>query len=322
LCDTISNGSESGDRISATKHLGCVPNEGQPLKQSLRVSLDIREDFQIPFLDRTLAICINVYDELEDIDAKIDSDIVKQSVDKLLDFHEKQNTIPTEYLTDENILMWARLKKKSKQSKDFDDVFCHKIHKIWCLWDDAAIADEENSTREKKSASSKKTFKVRALNKHGKVSTYPYQSLFWCKAPNCSNQGPLKSKKSLQHHAKVFHSLDIQPKSQRRAKEELSLATEALDKILEREIPNPHRTDFAINLAYEIKDDFGRNFQTWLDDNKDKGSHVKARHLVAMWHQEFSGEDTPEAMIAILERLSQTRAIINQIKALSLKTLL
>ena len=100
-------------------------------------------------------------------------------------------------------------------------------------------------------------------------------------------------------------------------------------------------SDFAINLAYEIKDDFGRNFQTWLDDNKDKGSHVKvcrkiqtlicrimmrsstqARHLVATWHQEFSGEDTPEAMIAILKRLPLTRDIINQIRALSPKILL
>jgi len=291
------------------------------LKQSLRVSLDIREDFQIPFLDRTLSICFNVSNELGDIDADIDPDIFIQSVDKLLNYHEKQNKIPPEYLTDENILMWTRLKTKCKKSNNFNDFFCQKIHKIWSIWDDAAIAHEENSSREN-SAISKQSFKIRALNKHGEVAKYPYQCIFRCKVPNCSNKGPMKSKKSLQHHAKVVHLLDIQPNSQKGAKKEVSSGTEALDKILEREIPNPHRTDFAINLAYEIKDDFGRNFQTWLDDNKDKGSHVKARHLVATWHQEFSGEDTPEAMIAILKRLPLTRDIINQIRALSPKILL
>jgi len=302
-----------------TEQLGYVPNKGQPLRQSLRISLDIREDFQIPLIDRTLSICINVNDELDNIDADIDTDILIQSVDKLLIFHERQKVIPTEYLTDENILMWTRLKQKCKKSNYFDDAFCQKIHKIWSIWDDAAIAEEEKSHRDK-SAFSAQTFKIRALNKHGKVSKYPYQSHFKCKVPGCSNKGALKSQKSLQNHAKVFHSLDIQLMAQRGAKEEVFPRTEALDKILEREIPNPHRTDFAINLAYAINDNIGRNYQTWLDDNRDKGSHVKARHLVAMWHQEFSGEDTPEAMIAILERLSQTRNIINQIKALSPKT--
>lgn len=291
------------------------------MNQGLRVSPDIREDFQIPFLDRTLSICFNVSNELGDIDANVDPDIVIQSVDKLLNYHEKQNKIPPEYLTDENILMWTRLKTKCKKNNNFDDFFCQKIHKIWSIWDEAAIEHEDNSSSDK-SGTSKQSLKIRALNKHGKASEYPYQRIFRCMVPDCSNKEPMKSKKSLQHHAKVFHSLDFQLKSQRGAKEELSLGTEALDKILEREIPNPHRTDFAINLAYEIKDDFGRNFQTWLDENKDKGSHVKARHLVAMWHQEFSGKDTPEAMIAILERLPQSRDIINKIKALSPKTLL
>merc|ERR1712130_492080 len=80
LWDTISN---------ATKRLGCVPSEGQPLNQGLWVSPDIREDFQIPFLDRTLSICFNVSNELGDIDANVDPDIVIQSVDKLLNYHEK-----------------------------------------------------------------------------------------------------------------------------------------------------------------------------------------------------------------------------------------
>merc|ERR1712212_47696 len=250
-----------------------------------------------------------------------DSQVVRQSVEKLLKYLTDQNKIPPEYLTDERVLFWAKLKDKFRTSRKYDDDFLQKIHTIWSIWDDAAIAHEENSSREN-SAISKQSFKIRALNKHGEVAKYPYQCIFRCKVPNCSNKGPMKSKKSLQHHAKVVHLLHIQPNSQKGAKEEVSLGTEALDKILEREIPNPYRTDFAINLAYEIKDDFGRNFQTWLDDNKDKGSHVKARHLVATWHQEFSGEDTPEAMIAILERLPLTRDIINQIRALSPKILL
>jgi len=37
-----------------------------------------------------------------------------------------------------------------------------------------------------------------------------------------------------------------------------------------------------------------------------------------MWHQEFSGEDTPEAMVSILERLPQAKNIIDKIRKLCL----
>merc|ERR1712037_700702 len=111
-----------------------------------------------------LHICFNVIDELDNVGADIDTDILIQSVEKLLNYHEKQKTIPTEYLTDENILMWTKLKQKKKKSYYFDDAFRQKIHKIWSIWDDAAIADEEKSSLEK-AAVSKQTFKIRALNK-------------------------------------------------------------------------------------------------------------------------------------------------------------
>ena len=37
--------------------------------------------------------------------------------------------------------------------------------------------------------------------------------------------------------------------------------------------------DFAENIAYEVKEDFGREFKTWMseDRNRNAGSRVKVR---------------------------------------------
>merc|ERR1712107_778345 len=86
---------------------------------------------------------------------------------------------------------------------------------------------------------------------------------------------------------------------------------------------NPHQRDsrsisdrFDIDLAYEIGDTFGKAYETWVKDNQHRGSKTKARQLVTMWHQEFSGKDTPEAMVSVLEGLPAAKSIIDKIKKL------
>ena len=80
-----------------------------------------------------------------------DSQVVRQSVEKLLKYHEDGNQIPPEYLTDERVVFWAKLKDKFRCSGKYDDEFLQKIHKIWTLWDEAAIAYEgANHSNEKK----------------------------------------------------------------------------------------------------------------------------------------------------------------------------
>jgi len=54
-----------------------------------------------------------------------------------------------------------------------------KIHKIWTLWDEAAIAFEEaNHSNEKRSPNSNKAFKIKARN--GKASKHPYKRQRLC----------------------------------------------------------------------------------------------------------------------------------------------
>jgi len=218
-----------------------------------------------------------------------DSQVVRQSVEKLLQYHEDGNQIPPEYLTDERVVFWAKLKDKFRCSGKFDDEFLQKIHKIWTLWDEAATAYEEaNHSNEKRSPNSKKAFKTKARDDNGEASKYPN------KRQRCSFCDVLSTSGT----------------------EEKDRVTSALDKILIKEIPDPSRTDFDHDLAYEIGEAFGKAYQTWVKDNQHRGSKTKARQLVTMWHQGFSGKDTPEAMVSILERLPPAKNIIDKIKKL------
>ena len=108
-----------------------------------------------------------------------DSQVVRQSVEKLLKYHEDGNQIPPEYLTDEKVVFWAKLKDKFRTNGKFDEIFLQKIHKIWTLWDEAAIAFEEaNHSNEKRSPNSNKAFKIKARN--GKASKHPYKRQRLC----------------------------------------------------------------------------------------------------------------------------------------------
>jgi len=246
-----------------------------------RISRDIREDFQIPLIERVIHAVVTVED----------SQVVQESVDKLLKYHADGSKIPPEYLTDEGVLFWAKLKDTFKASGKYDADFLQKIHKIWSLWDDEAIAYEEASTKVKKVSKQKVNLKIKARNKNGRVFNFPYQRI-----KSTSEGGP------------------------KREKEQEQQGSSALDKILWQEIPDPSRTDFDLLLAFAIEDKFGKNFgkeyQTWVNDHPDKGAHLKARQLVSMWHHQFSGDDTPEAMISILQQLPLTKNIIDQIKKL------
>ena len=142
------------------------PNRGLTI---LQISQDICEDFQIPLLDRVLKCVVEVDD----------SQVVRQSVEKLLKYLEDGNQIPPEYLTDERVVFWAKLKDKFRFSGKFDDIFLQKIHKIWTLWDEAATAYEEaNHSDEKRSPNGKKAFKIKARN--GKASKHPYKRQRLC----------------------------------------------------------------------------------------------------------------------------------------------
>jgi len=218
-----------------------------------------------------------------------DSQVVRQSVEKLLKYLEDGNQIPPEYLTDERVVFWAKLKDKFRCSGKFDDEFLQKIHKIWTLWDEAAIVYEEaNPSNEERSPNSKKAFKTKARNDSGDASEYSNKRQRCCCCDGLSTSGTKKKD------------------------------TSALDEILIKEIPDPSRTDFDLDLAYEIGDTFEKAYQTWVKDHQNTGSKTKARQLVTMWHQEFSGKDTPEAMVSILERLPQAKNIIDKIRKLCL----
>jgi len=271
-----------------------------------RISRDIREDFQIPLFERVFDAVVTVED----------SQVVRQSVEKLLKYLTDQNKIPPEYLTDERVLFWAKLKDKFRTSRKYDDDFLQKIHTIWSIWDDAAIAHEEaNPLDITKSKIPSQTFKIKSKNKNGDVSYYPYKrkSLLLCDVTGCQNPGPFRNKKLLKMHAQNVHSFEIKSISRERSDQE---TCQALDDILFQEIPNPFRKDFDLELAYEIGYNFGKEFQTWVQDNPDKGAKFRARQLVAMWHQQFSGDDTPEDMVSILKKLPPGKNIIDKIKKL------
>jgi len=270
-----------------------------------RISHDIREDFQIPLLER-------VFQHVT-VD---DSQVVRQSVDKLLKYLADENKIPPEYLTDERVFFWAKLKVEFRASGKYDEKFLQKIHKIWSLWDDEADAHEKaNPVDKTKSTNTNQTFKIKSRNKNGDVSYFPYKrkSLLLCDVTGCQNRGPFRKKKLLKLHAQHAHSFEIKGTSQERSEKE---TYQALDKILLQEIPDPFRKDFDRDLAFEMGEKLGREFQIWVQDNPDKGAKIRARQLVTMWHQEFSGEDTPEAMISILQKLPQSKNIRDQIQKL------
>ena len=88
-----------------------------------RISQDIREDFQIPLLER-------VFQHVT-VD---DREVVRQSVDKLLKYLTDENKIPPEYLTDKRVVFWAKLKVEFRASGKNDKEFLQKIHKIWSLF--------------------------------------------------------------------------------------------------------------------------------------------------------------------------------------------
>jgi len=248
---------------------------------AVRISRDIREDFQIPLIERVLHAVVTVED----------SQVVQESVDKLLKYHADGNKISPEYLTDEGVLFWAKLKDEFKASGKYDDEFLQKIHKIWSLWDDEAIAYEEASTVDKKMSKKKVNLKIKARNKNGSVFNFPYQRI-----KSTSEGGP------------------------KRETEQEQQGSSALDKILWQEIPNPSRSNFDLLLAFAIEDKFGKNFgkeyENWVNDHPDKGAHLKARQLVSMWHHQFSGDDTPEAMVSILQQLPLSKNISDQIEKL------
>ena len=214
-----------------------------------RISRDIREDFQIPLFERVFDAVVTVED----------SQVVRQSVEKLLKYLTDQNKIPPEYLTDERVLFWAKLKDKFRTSRKYDDDFLQKIHTIWSIWDDAAIAHEEANPSDKtKSKRVNQTFKIKSKNKNGDVSYYPYKrkSLLLCDVTGCENPGPFRNKKLLKMHAQNVHSFEIKSTSQKRSEEETSQVIQfessneinvkysnlqALDDILLKEIPNPFR---------------------------------------------------------------------------------
>ena len=122
-----------------------------------------------------------------------DSQVVRQSVEKLLKYLEDGNQIPPEYLTDERVVFWAKLKDKFRCSGKFDDEFLQKIHKIWTLWDEAAIAYEEaNHSNEKRSPNSKKAFKTKARNDSGDASEYSNKRQRCCCCDGLSTSGTKK----------------------------------------------------------------------------------------------------------------------------------
>jgi len=271
-----------------------------------RISQDIREDFQIPLLERVLHVLVTVED----------SQVVRQSVDKLLKYLKEESKIPPEYLTDERVVFWAKLKDEFRASGKYDEEFLQKIHKIWLFWEDATDAHEKaNPVAKTKSTHANQTFKIKSKDKNGDVSYFPYKRkrLLLCDVTGCQKRGPFRNKKLLKLHAQNVHSFEIKGTSQERSEKE---ACQALDKILLREIPDPTRKDFDIDLAYEMGNKFGKEYQTWVQDNPNEGAKNRARQLVAMWHQEFSGDDTPEAMVAILQKLPQSKNIRDQIKKL------
>ena len=55
-----------------------------------------------------------------------DSQVVRQSVETLLKYHEDGNQIPPEYLTDEKVVFWAKLKDKFRTNGKFDEIFFAK----------------------------------------------------------------------------------------------------------------------------------------------------------------------------------------------------
>jgi len=148
------------------------------------------------------------------------------------------------------------------------------------------VYEEANPSNEERSPNSKKAFKTKARNDSGDASEYSNKRQRCC---CCDGLSTSETKKK---------------------------DTSALDEILIKEIPDPSRTDFDHHLAYEIGVAFGKAYQTWVKDHQNTGSKTKARQLVTMWHQEFSGKDTPEAMVSILERLPQAKNIIDKIKKL------
>ena len=186
--------------------------------------ISIREDFQIPLFERVFDAVVTVED----------SQVVRQSVEKLLKYLTDKNKIPPEYLTDERVLFWAKLKDKFRTSRKYDDDFLQKIHTIWSIWDDAAIAHEEANPSDKtKSKRVNQTFKIKSRNKNGDVFYYPFKrkSLLLCDVTGCQKRGPFRNKKLLKLHAQNVHSFEIKGTSQERSEEEACQVNHLLNQI-------------------------------------------------------------------------------------------
>ena len=95
-------------------------------------------------------------------------------------------------------------------------------------------------------------------------------------------------------------------------------------------------SDYAENLAYEVKEDFGREFKTWMseDRNRNAGSRVKvggkqrncckrrnnitqapqALQWVQMWHSHLGDLATPADIIEALKECGGGEEIILNIR--------
>jgi hypothetical protein len=91
-----------------------------------------------PRFDRTFQYIRRFLD-----DETLARNILIDHVDKVFQFQQRGNLIPKEFLTDDNILMWADLESKAEQSSHFDVNFCSQVHSIWSFWEDEADKLEE-----------------------------------------------------------------------------------------------------------------------------------------------------------------------------------
>merc|ERR1712004_734286 len=96
----------------------------------------------------------------------------------------------------------------------------------------------------------------------------------------------------------------------------VSIADQDVDKALIQGIIKPDEPEYAENLAYEVNADFGDEFKTWQseDRNRNKGSRVKARQWVQMWHSHLGEAATPAAIIEALEECGGGKDIISSVK--------
>merc|ERR1711953_1325925 len=95
-----------------------------------------------------------------------------------------------------------------------------------------------------------------------------------------------------------------------------SSAKQDVDNVLIQGIIKPSDPEYAENLAYEVNLDFGNEFKTWQseDRNRNKGSKVKARQWVQMWHSHLGEEATPAAIIEALQECGGGKDVILSVK--------